>query len=165
MRFGRYYEEFTVGEIIKHHPGRTITEADGMMFCMLTMNHNPLHIDAHFASQTQHGQPLVVGTLVFSLAVGMTVPDISGHAIANLEYTEIRHLAPTFHGDTIYVQTEIMDKRESRSKADRGIVWVETSAHNQRGEEILTFKRAVLIPKLKAGPAASGHDLRGVKVS
>lgn len=157
MTFGRYYEDFTVGETIKHYPGRTITEADDMLFCMLTMNHNPLHIDANFAAGTQHGQPLVVGTLVFSLVVGMTVPDISGHAIANLEYTEIKHLAPTFHGDTVYAQTAILDKRESRSKPDRGIVWVETSAFNQEGTKILSFKRAVLVPKREAGPAAAGH--------
>lgn len=157
MTFGRYYEDFTVGETIKHYPGRTITEADDMLFCMLTMNHNPLHIDANFAAGTQHGQPLVVGTLVFSLVVGMTVPDISGHAIANLEYTEIKHLSPTFHGDTVYAQTAILDKRESRSKSDRGIVWVETSAFNQEGTKILSFKRAVLVPKREAGPAAAGH--------
>ena len=161
MNFGRYYEDFTVGEIIQHYPGRTITEADDMLFCMLTMNHNPVHIDAAYAAHTQHGKPLVVGTLVFSLVVGMTVSDISGHAIANLEYTEIKHLAPTFHGDTVYAQTEILDKRESRSKEDRGIVWVETSAHNQDGTKILTFKRAVLIPKRAAGPAAIGYQYRG----
>jgi acyl dehydratase len=160
MRFGRYYEDFTVGETIKHYPGRTITEADDVLFCMLTMNHNPLHIDANFASRTQHGQPLVVGTLIFSLVVGMTVSDISGHAIANLEYTEVKHLAPTFHGDTVYAQTTILNKRESRSKKDRGIVWVETVALNQRGEKILSFRRAVLVPKRKAGPAAAGDRAR-----
>jgi acyl dehydratase len=157
MRFGRFFEEFTVGETIKHYPGRTITEADDMLFCMLTMNHNPLHIDAHYAAGTQHGRPLVVGTLIFSLAVGMSVPDISGHAIANLEYSDIKHLAPTFHGDTVYAQTTILDKRESRSKPDRGIVWVETEAFNQRDEKILSFKRTVLVPKRQAGPGATGQ--------
>ena len=157
MAFGRYYEDFTAGETIKHYPGRTITQADDMLFCMLTMNHNPLHIDANFAAGTQHGRPLVVGTLVFSLVVGMTVPDISGHAIANLEYTDVRHHAPTFHGDTVYAQTTILKKRESRSKLDRGIVWVETEAFNQREERILSFGRAVLVPKRQAGPAAAGH--------
>ena len=159
MTFGRYYEDFAVGETIEHYPGRTITEADDVLFSMLTMNHNPLHIDANFASRTQHGQPLVVGTLIFSIAVGMSVPDVSGHAIANLEYTEIKHLAPTFHGDTIYAQTTVLDKRESRSKPDRGIVWVETVALNQKGEKVLSFKRAVLIPKREAGPGAIGPFL------
>ncbi len=156
MTFGRYYEDFTIGETIEHYPGRTITEADDVLFSMLTMNHNPLHIDANFAARTQHGQRLVVGTLIFSLAVGMSVPDVSGNAIANLEYTEIRHLGPTFHGDTIYAETTVLDKRESRSKPDRGIVWVETIARNQKGEKVLSFRRAVLIPKRGAGPAAIG---------
>jgi acyl dehydratase len=132
-----------------------------MLFCMLTMNHNPLHIDANYASSTQHGQPLVVGTLVFSIVLGMTVPDISGHAVANLEYSEIKHLAPTFHGDTLYAQTTIMDKRESKSKPDRGIVWVETKAINQRNEEVLSFRRTVLVPKREAGPGGSGKDVLG----
>jgi len=159
MAFGRYYEEFEVGERIEHYPGRTITEADDMLFCMLTMNHNPLHIDANFAAHTQHQRPLVVGTLVFSLVVGMTVPDISGYAIANLEYGEIVHHAPVFHGDTVYAQTEIVGKRESRSRPDRGIVWVETEAVNQNGQKVLSFKRTVLIPKREAGPAATGSAL------
>ncbi len=156
MAFGRYYEDFFPGETIKHYPGRTITQADDMLFCMLTMNHNPLHIDANFAAHTQHGRPLVVGTLIFSLVVGMTVPDISGHAIANLEYTQVKHHAPTFHGDTVYAQTTILKVRESRSKPDRGIVWVNTEAFNQRAERILSFQRAVLVPKRQAGPAAAG---------
>ena len=161
MRFGRYFEDFTVGETIKHYPGRTITEGDHVLFCMLTMNHHPVHIDANYAARTQHGQPLVAGTLVFSLVAGMSVPDISGHAIANLEYSEVKHTAPTFHGDTVYAQTTILDKRESRSKPDRGIVWVETNAFNQRDEKVLSFKRAVLIPKREAGPGASGHHDKG----
>ena len=161
MTFGRYFEDFEVGETIKHYPGRTITEADHVLFCMLTMNHNPVHIDANYASRTQHGRRLVVGTLVFSVVLGMTVPDISGHAIANLEYSEIKHLAPTFHGDTLYAQTTIVDKRESRSKPDRGIVWVETTAFNDREEKVLSFKRTVLVPKREAGPGAVGHTVWG----
>lgn len=161
MTFGRYFEEFQVGETIKHYPGRTITEADHVLFCMLTMNHNPVHIDANYASRTQHGRRLVVGTLVFSVVLGMTVPDISGHAIANLEYSEIKHLAPTFHGDTLYAQTTIVDKRESRSKSDRGIVWVETTAFNHREEKVLSFKRTVLVPKREAGPGAVGRAVWG----
>ena len=164
MTFGRYYEDFAVGETIRHYPGRTITEADDILFCMLTMNHNPLHIDANFAARTEHGRPLVVGTLVFSLVVGMTVPDISGHAIANLEYSEIRHHAPTFHGDSVYAQTTILKVRESQSKPDRGIVWVETEAFNQKGEKILSFKRTVLVPKRHAGPAAAGPAAAGPAV-
>jgi len=161
MAFGRYYEEFQVGSTIKHWPGRTVTEADDVLFSMLTMNHHPLHIDANFASQSQHGQNLVVGTLVFSLVVGMTVADISGHAVANLEYSEVKHLGPVFHGDTLYARSTILDKRESKSKPDRGIVWVETFAANQDGKDVLSYKRAVLIPKRAAGPAATGAQWGG----
>lgn len=150
MAFGRYFEEFEVGEVIKHWPGRTILEADDTWFSLLTMNQHPLHIDAHYASQTQHGQRLVVGTLVFSIVVGMSVSDISGRAIANLEYEEIKHQGPVFHGDTIYAESRILDKRESRTKPDRGIVYVETHGLNQRGETVLTLKRRVLVPKRQA---------------
>jgi len=145
--FGRYFEDFEPGQVFKHWPGRTITEADDTWFSLLTMNQNPLHIDEHYASQTQHGRRLVVGTLVFSIAVGMSVADISGRAIANLEYEEVRHDAPVFHGHTIYAESRILEKRESQSKPDRGIVYVETRAVNQRGEVVLTLKRRVLIPK------------------
>jgi acyl dehydratase len=147
MAFGRYFEEFEVGEVIKHWPGRTISEADDTWFSLMTMNQHPLHIDAHYASQTQHGQRLVVGTLVFSIVVGMSVADISGRAIANLEYEEVKHQGPVFHGDTIYAESRILDKRESRTKPDRGIVHVETRGLNQRGEVVLTLKRRVLVPK------------------
>jgi acyl dehydratase len=145
--FGRYFEEFTVGDLYPHWPGRTITEADDTLFCMLTMNHNPLHIDAHYAAATQHGQRVVVGLLVFSTAVGMSVPDVSGKCIANLEYEEIRHVAPVFHGDTIYAETRVLETRASESKPDRGIVGVETLVRNQRGETVLTFRRRVLVPR------------------
>ena len=146
-RYGRYYEEFTVGEVIPHWPGRTITEADNTWFALLTMNQHPLHSDAHYAATyTQHGQRVVLGPLVYSIAIGMTVADISGLAIANLEVERLRHEAPTFNGDTLYARTTVLDKRESR-QGDRGIVSVETVAVNQRGEQVLTFTRHVLVPK------------------
>ncbi|MDD1698424.1 MAG: MaoC family dehydratase, partial [Methanoregula sp.] len=110
-------------------------------------NHHPLHIDAHFAAQSQHRQNLVVGTYVFSLVVGQSVRDISGKAIANLEYESVTHDAPVFIGDTIYSETEVLEKKESRSKSDRGIVYVETRAHNQKDEKVLTLRRRILIPK------------------
>lgn len=146
MQFGRCFEEFTIGDVYKHWPGRTITEYDDTLFCMLTMNHNPLHIDEHYAQQTQHRQRLVAGPLIFSIALGMSVPDVSGKAIANLEFESVKHLAPTFHGDTIYAETTVLEKRLSESKPDRGIVTVETITYNQRGERILYFKRRVLVP-------------------
>ena len=147
MAFGRYLEEFEAGQLFSHWPGRTISEADNTWFSLLTMNQHPLHIDAHYAAGTQHGQRLVVGTLVFSIAVGMSVADISGRAIANLEYEEIKHDGPVFHGDTIYAESRILEVSESRSKPDRGVVRLETRAFNQRGETVLTFRRRVLIPK------------------
>lgn len=147
MAFGRYFEEFETGQVFRHWPGRTISEADDTWFSLLTMNQNPLHIDAHYAAQTQHGQRLVAGPLVFSIVVGMSVADISGRAIANLEYQEIKHVAPVFHGDTIYAESRILDKRESKTKPDRGLVFVETRGFNQREETVLTLKRTVLVPK------------------
>src|SRR4051794_39527961 len=98
MAFGRYFEEFEPGALFQHWPGRTINEADDTWFCLLTVNQHPLHIDANYGSRTQHGQRLVVGTLVFSIAVGMSVADISGRAIANLEYEQIKHVAPVSRG-------------------------------------------------------------------
>ena len=145
--FGSWYEDYTVGDIYKHWPGRTVNEYDDTLFSMITMNHAPLHIDEHYMSGSQFGQRLVNGLFVISLVVGMTVREISGKAIANLEYETVKHLGPTFHGDTIYAETEILEKRESKSKTDRGILYVETRAWNQRDETILTLRRRVMIPK------------------
>lgn len=142
---GHYFEEFTIGETINHSASKTIFESDNNIFCLMTMNHHPLHTNADFASRSQHGRILVVGTLVFSLAVGITVPDISGKAIANLEYENVKHLAPVFVNDTIYVRTTILDKRISASKPDRGIIYVETIASNQNNVDVLVFRRHVLI--------------------
>ncbi len=144
---GLYYEDFVVGETIKHSLSKTIFESDNNFFSLLTMNHHPVHTNLDYAQQNQHGKILVVGTLVFSLAVGMTVPDISGKAIANLDYENIKHLGPVFIDDTLYVRTKILDKRESQSKPDRGIVYVETIASNQNGQDVLSFRRHVLIKK------------------
>ena len=141
-KLGMFFEEFEIGKVIEHTLSKTIFESDNNFFSLMTMNHHPLHTNFDYAQKEQH-----VGTLVFSLAVGITVPDISGKAIANLDYENIKHLAPVYVGDTIYVKTKILDKRSSRSKADRGIVYVESVASNQRGEEVLSFKRHVLIKK------------------
>jgi acyl dehydratase len=149
--YGRYFEEFTVGDVYRHWPGRTITEHDDTWFSLMTMNQHPLHIDAHFAESSQHGQRLVNGILVFAIAVGMSVADISGRAIANLEYESVKHIGPSFHGDTIYAETEILEKRESASKPDRGVVYVETRAWNQRQEIVLTLRRRVLVQKRESG--------------
>lgn len=147
MAFGRYFEEFTVGELIRHWPGRTITETDNTWFALLTNNQHPLHSDAHYAAtRTQHGQRVVLGPLVFSVGIGLTVADVSGRAIANLEIEKIEHHAPTFNGDTLYSESTVLDARESR-QGDRGVIGVETRVRNQRGETVMTFRRKVLVPK------------------
>lgn len=147
---GNYYENFEVGAVIEHSLSKTIFESDNNLFSLLTMNHHPVHLNLDYVQNQQHGKILVVGTLVFSLVVGMTVPDISGKAIANLEYESIKHLNPVFINDTIYAKTVILDKWESKSKNDRGIVYVETVAYNQHNDNVLCFRRKVLIPKTSA---------------
>ena len=146
--WGRYLEDFEEGMLIKHWPGKTITEYDDHLFCLITMNHHPLHLDAFYAAErTQFGKNVVVGNLVYSVALGMSVPDVSGKAIANLEIESLKHENPTFHGDTIYAETTVLEVRESASKPDRGVVKVETRAYNQRGERVCIFTRRVLVPK------------------
>lgn len=144
--FGNFLEDFEVGNKIRHTLSKTIFESDNNLFSLLTMNHHPVHLNQDYANSHQHGKILVVGTLVFSLVVGMTVPDISGKAIANLNYENIIHNGPVFIGDTLYAETEVLSVRESKSKNDRGIVYVETKAYNQNNEEVLSFRRNVLIP-------------------
>ena len=146
-KMGNYFEDFETGEEIKHSLSKTIFESDNNFFSLLTMNHHPLHTNLDYAKNEQHGKILVVGTLVFSLVVGITVPDISGKAIANLGYEHIKHLAPVFVNDTIYAKTRIISKKESKSKPDRGIIYVETVAYNQNKIEVLSFRRQVLIKK------------------
>ena len=147
MAYGRYFEEFTVGQVMKHWPGRTISEADCTWFALLTMNQHPVHIDAHYAAtHTPHGQRLVLGPLVFSIGIGMTVADVSGKAIANLEIEKITHEQPTFIGDTLYAESTVLDLQESR-QGDRGTVAVETRVLNQRGQRVMTFRRTALVPK------------------
>ena len=143
--FGRNFEEFEVGNIIIHPIGKTIMESDNNLFSLLTMNHHPLHLNKEYSKNTQHGKILVVGTYVFSLVVGLTVQDISGKAIANLDYEKITHDAPVFIGDTICAETEIIDI--IGLKSNRGTIYVETRAFNQHGEKVLTLRRHILIPK------------------
>lgn len=147
FEIGRYFEEFNIGEEINHSISKTIFECDNNLFSLITMNHHPVHTNIDYASKEQHGKILVVGTLVFSLVVGITVPDISGKAIANLGYEEIKHLAPVFINDTIYAKTKVLEKKESKTKNDRGVIYVETIAYNQDKVNVLSFKRRVLIKK------------------
>lgn len=150
-KMGNYFEDFVVGEVIHHCQSKTIFESDNNLFSMLTMNHHPVHTNIDYCENTQHGQLLVPGTLVFCLAVHLTVLDISGKAIANLAYENINHLKPTFINDTIYSRTKILDKRESQSKDDRGILHVETIGYNQNDIDIIRFERKILIKKKPYG--------------
>jgi len=147
-QYGRCYEDFTVGDVYAHWPGHTVTEGEHALFCALTRNDHPVHSDAVYASNARHGRVLVVGTFVFSLVVGMSVRDVSGKAIANLEYEKITHNAPVFVGDTLYASTIVLEKWET-SKA--GIVVVETYAakvvSDTEYERVLTLRRKILVPR------------------
>lgn len=144
---GHYYEEFVIGEEIIHSQSKTIFESDNNIFSLLTMNHHPVHTNLDYAQKNQHSKVLVPGTLVFCLAVHLTVIDVSGKAIANLGYESIKHLHPTFINDTVYSKTKILDKIDSKSKKDRGIVYVETIGYNQNGIDIISFRRKILIKR------------------
>jgi acyl dehydratase len=159
MQFGRYFEEFEVGATYRHWPGKTVTEYDDHLFCLLTMNHHPLHLDAHFAAEaTDFGRNVVVGNYIYSLLLGMSVPDVSGKAIANLEVESLRHIAPTFHGDTIYGETTVLDKAPSTSKPDRGVVSVQTRGYKQDGTVVCVFRRKVLVPTQVYADARGGEQ-------
>jgi acyl dehydratase len=150
--FGRCLEDFQVGDIYRHWPGKTITEYDDHLFCMITMNHHPLHTNDWFAAESVQGRNVVVGNLVYSLVLGMSVPDVSGAAIANLEVEELKHKMPTFHGDTIYAETRVLEVTPSKSRDDRGVVTVETKGFNQDGKEVCYFRRKVMVWKRAAAP-------------
>lgn len=144
---GNYFEDFIIGEEITHCFSKTIFESDNNLFCLLTMNPHPVHINMDYAQKQQHGKILVSGTLVFSLVVGLTVSDISGKAVANLDYDNIKHLAPVFIGDTLYAKSRVLDKKESVRKKDRGVVYIETVGFNQNNVEVILLRRNVLIKK------------------
>ena len=144
---GNFFEDFVVGDIIKHCQSKTIFESDNNLFSLLTMNHHPVHTNIDYCKRSIHGQILVPGTLVFSLAVHLTVMDVSGQAIANLSYENIDHLHPTFINDTIYSRTEVLEKTESKTKNDRGVVYVETVGYNQNNVDVIKFRRKILIKK------------------
>lgn len=151
-RFGGYFDEYEVGDVFRHWPGKTITEADDHLFCLLTMAASPLHTDRDFAAKESiYGKNVVVGTYIYSLLLGMSVPDISGRAFANLGLSELRHIEPLFHGDTLYGETEVLMLRPSASRPSAGIMSVRTDGHNQDGLKVCTFTRSVLLPRRSAG--------------
>jgi acyl dehydratase len=146
-RFGRYLEEFEVGDVYRHWPGRTVTEADNHLFCCLTMAISPIHTDHHYAAlHMEGGQNLVVGTYVYALLLGMSVPDTSGKALAALGTRELRHLSPVHHGDTLYGESTVSGARRSESRPDAGVVTIVTRGTNQDGELVCTFERSFLVP-------------------
>lgn len=145
--FGRYYEEFEVGDVYEHRPGRTISEADNTWFTLLTMNTHPLHFDAVYAAKSEFGKPLVNSCLTLSIVVGMSVTDVSYKAIGNLGWNDIKLVAPVFAGDTLYAESEVLAKRESKSRPTQGIVTVRTSGRNQGDQVVISYERTILVPK------------------
>lgn len=145
--FGRYYEEFTVGDVYEHRPGRTVSATENTWFTLLTMNTHPLHFDERYGAASEFGRTLICSPFTLSLLVGMSVSDVSQKAIANLGWTDIRLPHPVFAGDTLYAETEVLSKRESRSRPDAGLVTVKTIGRNQDGVLVCEFERTMLIPK------------------
>ncbi|MFA5835694.1 MAG: MaoC family dehydratase [Bellilinea sp.] len=148
---GKYFEDLEIGQHFRHAQGRTITEADNTLFCALTMNNQPLHLNADFASRTQFGQRIVNGLLTMALTVGLTVSDLTeGTVVANLGYDRVSHPNPVFHGDTLYVESEVLDKRESRSNPDRGVVRLRHIGRKPDGTVAVELERTVLFLKRSA---------------
>lgn len=143
---GRYFEDFSVGDIYEHRPGRTINEADNSWFTLLTMNTHPLHFDHEYAKHSEFGKPLVNSAFTLAVVAGMSVSDTSQKAIANLGWDKIKLTAPVFVGDTIYAESEVLDKRESKSRPTQGIVKVETRAFKQDGTQFMSYERSFLVP-------------------
>lgn len=150
--YGRYFEEFIVGDVYEHRPGRTISEADNTWFTLLTMNQHPSHFDAEFASKTEFGKCIVASPLTVAILVGQSVSDVSQKAVANLGWKEIRMLKPVFAGDTLYSETEVIEKRDSASRPTQGVVTIKTVGKNQHGDIVCDFFRTMLIWKRGFGP-------------
>jgi acyl dehydratase len=149
--FGRHFEDFTVGDVYEHRPGRTITQQDNIWFTLLTMNTHPLHFDEEYAKSTEFGRCIVASPLTVAIIVGMSVTDVSQKAIANLGWRDIKLTHPVFPGDTLYAESEVLDKRESKSRPNAGLVTVRTTGVNQDRKVVCTFERTILV-------ARRGHD-------
>ena len=145
--YGRYFEDFTVGDVYEHRPGRTISETDNTWFTLLTMNTHPLHFDAAYAEKSEFGRPLVNSSLTLAIVAGMSVSDLSQKAVANLGWDKIRLTAPVFAGDTIYAESEVLAVRQSKSRPTQGIVTVKTTGRKADGTVFMTYERAFLVPK------------------
>jgi len=145
--YGRYLEDFAVGDVYEHRPGRTISEADNTWFTLLTMNQHPLHFDFAYAEKSEFGKPLVNSCLTLSIVAGMSVSDLSQKAIGNLGWDNIKLMAPVFIGDTIYAWSEVLEVRESKSRPTQGVVTCKTVGHKADGTEFMSYERAMLVPK------------------
>ena len=145
--FGRYYEDFVVGDTYEHRPGRTISETDNTWFTLLTMNTHPLHFDAEYGKASEFGRCIVASPLTLAILVGMSVTDVSQKAIANLGWRDIRMTAPVFAGDTLYAESSVLEKRESKSRPTAGLVTVRTTGKNQHGTVVCDFERTILVAK------------------
>ena len=141
---GRCYEDFEVGKVLRHQLGRTVTATDNTWFTLLTMNTNPIHFDVHYSAQTEFGRPLMNSTFTLALITGISVADVSQHAV-NLGWDEVRMPAPVFEGDTIYAQTEILSKRDSKSRPHMGLVEIKTTGFKQDGTVVMEFRRTILV--------------------
>jgi itaconyl-CoA hydratase len=146
VQTGRAFEDFQVGQVLRHPLGRTVTAADNAWTTLIAVNTNPIHFDAHYASQTEFKKPLVNSPLTLAIVTGLSVADISRYAV-NLGWDEVRMPNPVFEGDTIYAQTEVLSARESKSRPHQGIVEVKTTGFNQDGTVVMTFRRSVLVYK------------------
>jgi acyl dehydratase len=149
---GRFYEDFEVGDVYRHPLGRTVTTIDNSWFTLLTQNTAPIHFDHHYAAATEFGRPLVNSCLTLALVTGQSVTDVSQNVMANLEWDQIRLPHPVFEGDTIYSESEVLDKRESKSRKNVGIVTVKTVGYNQDGDVVITFRRSLLVYRRGMGP-------------
>lgn len=150
--YGRYYEEFNVGDVYEHRPGRTITQNDNIWFSLLTMNQHPAHCDEAFAAKTEFGKCIVASPLTVAIMTGQSVSDVSQKSVANLGWNDIKMVKPVFAGDTIFSETEVLSKRESAKRPEQGIVTIKTIGKNQHGEVVCTFERVMLIWKRGFGP-------------
>src|ERR671921_542494 len=149
---GRYFEDFEVGDVYEHPSGRTVITTDNMWFTLLTQNTAPIHVDHSYAAKTEFGKPLVDSTFTLALVTGQSVTDVSQNVFANLGWDEVRLPSPVFEGDTIYSRSEVLEKRESRSRANVGIVVVKTVGYNQDGGTVIEFKRTVTVYKKDQAP-------------
>ena len=157
-RYGRLFEEFRVGDVYEHRPGRTITEADNIHFSLLTMNRHPLHCDAAWATGTEFGRTLVNSTLTLAVVTGLSVDDVSACAIANLGWSNVRLPAPVYAGDTLYARSKVVAARPSRSRPEAGIVTVLTEGYNQHGTVVIRFERQILVPRRGQETETGGPD-------